>query len=101
MHHKSFTAISRRVRDAAMDAIGANLARSRELTVKDVGGDDIAVMYDGTWHKRGHKSHDGIGTVVSLDTGLSLDFEVLSNFCLACSRHKALPDEERSLASIS
>ncbi|KAH7967702.1 hypothetical protein HPB52_001662 [Rhipicephalus sanguineus] len=29
-----------------MDAIGANLARSRELTVKDVGGDDIAVMYD-------------------------------------------------------
>ncbi|CAN8021772.1 unnamed protein product, partial [Ixodes persulcatus] len=97
MHHKSFTAISRKVCDAAMDAISQNLAKSRQLTKSEVGGDDIAVMYDGTWQKRGHKSHNGIGTVVSLDTELCLDFEVLSNFCVACSRHKALPDEEEEI----
>lgn len=97
MHHKSFTAISQKVCDAAMDAISQNLAKSRQLTKSEVGRDDIAVMYDGTWQKRGHKSHNGIGTVVSLDTGLCLDFEVLSNFCVACSRHKALPDEEEEI----
>ncbi|XP_077517442.1 uncharacterized protein LOC144128181 [Amblyomma americanum] len=94
MHHKSFSAITRKVRDAAMSAVSENLARSRQITHSEAGGDEIAVMYDGTWHKRGHKSHNGIGTVVSLDTGLCLDFEVLSNFCLACSRHKALPNED-------
>ncbi|XP_050027338.3 uncharacterized protein [Dermacentor andersoni] len=94
MHHKSFAAISRKIHDAAMSAVSENLRKLREITKRDAGGDNIAVMYDGTWHKRGHKSHNGIGTVVSLDTGLCLDFEVLSNYCLACSRHRVLPDEE-------
>ncbi|XP_077554044.1 uncharacterized protein LOC144168921 [Haemaphysalis longicornis] len=97
MHHKSFAAISRKVHGAAMSAVSKNLETSRQLTRSEVGEDNVAVMYDGTWQKRGHKSHNGIGTVVSLDTGLCLDFEVLSNFCLACSRHKVLPDEEEEV----
>ncbi|KAG0433602.1 hypothetical protein HPB47_019785 [Ixodes persulcatus] len=51
-------------------------------------------MFDGTWQKRGHKSHKGVGTAVSLDTGLCLDFEVLSNYRLACSRHQDNGNEE-------
>lgn len=90
--HKTFAAISRKAQGAAISAISRNLETSRQLT--KVGGDNIAVMYDGAWQKRCHNTHDGIGTVLSLDSGLCLDFEFLSNFCLACSRHKALPDEE-------
>ena len=42
---------------------------------------DICVIYDGTWHEHGHSSHDGIGVVVDLATGLLLDYQVLSNHC--------------------
>jgi hypothetical protein len=31
---------------------------------------DIAVSYDGTWHKRGHTSKYGIGAVIDVATGL-------------------------------
>ena len=50
---------------------------------------DIAVTYDGTWQKRGHSSHNGVGVVIDLHTGLVLDYEVLSNFCSACAQAKA------------
>ena len=46
---------------------------------------DIAVSYDGTWQKRGFLSHNGVGVVVDLMTGLILDTETLSNFCSACA----------------
>lgn len=50
----------------------------------------------GTWQKRGHKSHNGVGTVVYLDTGLCLDYEVLSNFCLARSVHTDMGKDEET-----
>ncbi|KAH9361694.1 hypothetical protein HPB48_005153 [Haemaphysalis longicornis] len=57
----------------------------------EVGKDNVAVMYDGTWQKRGHKSHNGIGMVV--------DFAWTSpvKLCLACSQHMVLPDEEEEV----
>lgn len=94
MHHKTFIAIGKKVHAAATKAVQENLAKARMITKEKVDGADVAVMYDGTWQKRGHKSHNGIGTAVSVDTGLCLDFEVLSNYCLACSRHQDLGDEE-------
>uniref|UniRef100_A0A1E1X6X9 Putative kolobok-4 hm n=1 Tax=Amblyomma aureolatum TaxID=187763 RepID=A0A1E1X6X9_9ACAR len=94
MHHKTFNAITKKVHAAAMSAVVRNLEKAREVTKNEVGGMDTAVMYDGTWQKRGHKSHNGVGTVVSIDTGLCLDFEVLSNYCHGCSRHKELPSED-------
>ncbi len=45
---------------------------------------DIAVSYDGTWQRRGgggHSSHNGIGVVIEIITGLPIDYVVLSNFC--------------------
>lgn len=94
MHHKSFIAIGKKVHAAAVKAVQENLAKARIITKEKADGADVAVMYDGTWQKRGHKSHNGIGTAVSVDTGLCLDFEVLSNYCLACSRHKDLGTDE-------
>ena len=46
---------------------------------------DIGVTFDGSWQKRGHSSHDGMASVIDIVTGLPIDFEVLSNFCLKCS----------------
>lgn len=45
---------------------------------------DIGVSFDGSWHKRGHSSHNGIAVVIDIITGLPVDYEVLSNFCLKC-----------------
>lgn len=45
---------------------------------------DITVNYDGTWHKRGHTSHIGVGAVIEYHTGLILDAVVWSNQCLGC-----------------
>lgn len=70
MHHKSFAAVSRKVHNAAMSAVSKNLEISRQLTRSEVGGNNVSAMYHGTWQKRGHKSNNGIGTVVPLDTGL-------------------------------
>ncbi|XP_037504717.1 uncharacterized protein LOC119379487 [Rhipicephalus sanguineus] len=94
MHHKTFTGISKKLHGAAMTAVSKNLHQARNITKDAVGGSDVPVMFDGTWQKRGHKSHNGVGTVVSLDTGLCLDFEVLSNYCHACSIHRDLGEDE-------
>ncbi|CAN7988728.1 unnamed protein product [Ixodes hexagonus] len=51
---------------------------------------DITVVYDGTWHKRGHTSHIGVGSVIEYHTvtilrdRLTLYTMVLSNLCLGC-----------------
>ena len=51
----------------------------------------IVVSYDGTWHKRGHSSHYGVGVVIELHTGLVIDTHVVSNHCVKCTR-KPDPD---------
>ena len=57
---------------------------------------DIAVSYDGSWHRRGHSSHNGLGVVIDLLTGLPIDFQVLSNFCHQCC--KAPDKDDRNYA---
>ena len=44
----------------------------------------IIVSYDGTWHKRGHSIHYGVGVVIELYTGLVIDTHVVSNYCAKC-----------------
>ena len=53
---------------------------------------DIAVSFDGTWQKRGHTSHNGIGIAIDLLTGYVVDFEVLSNICVHCERFERAED---------
>ena len=50
----------------------------------DEGVLDIGVSFN-EWQKRGHSSHNGIASVIDLITGLPVDFEVMSNFCMKCS----------------
>ena len=45
---------------------------------------DITVSVDGSWQKRGHKSHNGVVTVIEHHTGLVVDYIALSNYCHQC-----------------
>ena len=40
---------------------------------------DIHVSYDGTWMKRGYKSHIGVGFVIKCNTGFVVEYVILSN----------------------
>ncbi|XP_077561420.1 uncharacterized protein LOC144177720 [Haemaphysalis longicornis] len=97
LHQKTFHNIAKKVHAAATKVVSDNLAEARQVTASQTGQTDIGVMFDGTWQKRGHKSHNGVGTAISLDTGLCLDFEVLSNYCQSCSRHQKLDEQEEEV----
>ena len=56
--------------------------------IEDKGYINVMVSYDGTWHKRGHTSHTGVGMIIDVFTGLVLDYEVLSNFCQHCAARR-------------
>lgn len=46
---------------------------------------DLAVSFDGTWHKRGFTSNYGVGVVIELHTGLVIDYCVLSKYSHTCA----------------
>jgi hypothetical protein len=46
---------------------------------------DICVSCDGTWHKRGYSSLNGVFSVISTVSGKVLDVEVMSRYCKGCS----------------
>lgn len=45
---------------------------------------DIAVSFDGSWHRRGHKSLYGFAAVIEFETGHVIDYVVLSKYCYQC-----------------
>ncbi|KAH7948238.1 hypothetical protein HPB52_019696 [Rhipicephalus sanguineus] len=51
VHHKTFTAIGKKVHTAAMKAAAENLARARELTAAEAGSTNVAVMDGASSHK--------------------------------------------------
>ena len=65
-----------------------DLAREKDPSIGPDDIVDVAVSYDGTWHKRGHTSNHGVGVVISVDTGEVLDREVLSKVCKQCNARK-------------
>ena len=73
--------------DISKKSVKAIFNAYSELGVEpdDEGVLDIGVSFDGSWQKRGHSSHNGIASVIDLITGLPVDYEVLSNFCMKCS----------------
>ncbi|XP_012943225.1 uncharacterized protein LOC106013056 [Aplysia californica] len=52
------------------------------------------ISFDGTWHKRGHSSHFGVGVVIDCKTGFVLDYQVLSNYCHGCEVGLKSGDEQ-------
>lgn len=91
LHHKTFQKhlkeTFRKPEATALEKFYADSATAVIKTYKEMDPSfckDITVVYDGTWHKRGHTSHIGVGSVIDFFTGLILDAVVLSNHCLGC-----------------
>ncbi|MEG7523809.1 MAG: hypothetical protein M3H12_12015, partial [Chromatiales bacterium] len=95
LHHKSFSRHVKAVTAANMTVVcslfddAANtvrqMYRERDTSVSDDSIIDLTVTFDGSWMKRGHNSLYGIGCVVDVETGLVLDFAVLSLYCQRCA----------------
>ncbi|KAL8607716.1 hypothetical protein ACOMHN_039389 [Nucella lapillus] len=91
MHQKTFSRHQKKIQDACETAAAEQLQSVAELVrsvYPSMDSDDvldITVSYDGTWQKRGFTSHHGIGVAIETQTGLVIDFEVLSNYCHSCS----------------
>lgn len=59
--------------------------KETDCTISDDSVIDIGVSFDGSWHKRGHTSNYGVGCVIELQTGLVINYCVLSKYCQVCA----------------
>ena len=92
MHVKTYQRHHRSLQQACQSVADANMNTAAEV-IRGVYGDlmdddgiiDMTVNYDGTWQKRGFTSHHGVGVAIEVQTGLVVDYEVLSNYCHACA----------------
>ena len=81
------------VKQLASDSMVNNAMEVREQNANDAG--ECGVSIDGTWQKRGHASHNGIVTVISLDSKKCLDVEVMSDKCTQCQKWKKKESDPR------
>ncbi|KAM7295709.1 uncharacterized protein ISCGN_020982 [Ixodes scapularis] len=103
LHHKTYqdhlkNTVSKSAA-ATAEKIYTESAAAVKSTYREMNPDftkDVAVVYDGTWLKRGYSSHVGVGSVIEYDTGLILDAEVLSNLCHGCQTGPKLGEERYS-----
>ena len=57
-----------------------------EVIKKQDENQDTMVSVDGLWQHRGHCSHNGIVSALSVVTGKVSDFEVMSKYCKECAQ---------------
>lgn len=62
--------------------------------VKCTVGEEIGVSYDGSWQRRGYSSLNGVGTIISVDTGKILDTTILSRYCKTCAVNENMKTEK-------
>lgn len=81
------------VKQLASDSMVNNALKVRDEHANDNG--ECGISIDGTWQKRGHTSHNGVVTVISLDSKKCLDAEVLSDRCQQCQKWKQRINDPR------
>ena len=57
---------------------------------KTIGIVNTAVSCDGSWHRRGHSSLDGVVTVISMKNGKASDVGGMSRVCKGCTLNEGL-----------
>ena len=72
------------VKQLANDSMMNTAMNVREACANDKG--ECGISLDGTWQRRGHVSHNGVVTAISLQTKKCLDVEILSDKCKACQK---------------
>ncbi|GFV28087.1 hypothetical protein TNCV_3851261 [Trichonephila clavipes] len=73
-------------------------AAVHEAVIANDNNSNIAVAVDGTWHKRGYSSLNGVVCATSVENGKVIDFEALTKYCSSCAR--GLQPTERALLII-
>ncbi|GFU94958.1 uncharacterized protein TNCV_332941 [Trichonephila clavipes] len=58
-----------------------------EAVIANDNNSNIAVAVDGTWHKRGYFSLNGV--VCAIENGKVIDFEALTKYCSSCKGKKS------------
>ena len=81
------------VKQLASDSMVSNAMDVREQNANDAG--ECGVSIDGTWQKRGHASHNGVVTVILLDSKRCLDVEVMSDKCSQCLKWSKKTNDPR------
>ena len=90
LHRKTYAKKEKKIIDTLV-GVTDNILEQSAILVKEnyeVPLDDlcnVTVSFDGSWHKRGHTSLYGIAAVIEVNTGLILDYTVLSKYCHMCS----------------
>ena len=80
------------VKQLANDSMNNSAMEVKERSGSDEG--HCGISLDGSWQKRGHASHNGVVTAISLDTKKCLDVEVLSDKCQHSTVSKVAEEEE-------
>lgn len=95
LHHKSYSNINKLLHSSITDITKQNNLHTAHAIIRKAYAEvnpavlsddviDIGVSFDGSWHKRGHTSHYGVGFAIDNLTGLIVDYEVLSKYCAEC-----------------
>ncbi|GFW76803.1 uncharacterized protein TNCV_59011 [Trichonephila clavipes] len=61
---------------------------------------NIAVAGDGTWHKRGYSSLNGVGCATCVENGMGIDFEALTKYCSSLKKVFSGSHRERLIEKV-
>ncbi|GFW94691.1 uncharacterized protein TNCV_4247311 [Trichonephila clavipes] len=74
-HNSLFLNVLKTISEDSMNAA------VHEAVIANDNNSNIAVAVDGTWHKRGYSSLNGVVCATSVENGKVIDFEALTKYC--------------------
>ncbi|GFU21304.1 uncharacterized protein TNCV_1475871 [Trichonephila clavipes] len=81
-HNSLFLNVLKTISEDSMNAA------VHEAVIANDNNSNIAVAVDGTWHKRGYSSLNGVVCATSVENGKVIDFEALTKYCSTCKGKK-------------
>ncbi|GFW79736.1 uncharacterized protein TNCV_4361621 [Trichonephila clavipes] len=81
-HNSLFLNVLKTISEDSMNAA------VHEAVIANENNSNIAVAVDGTWHKRGYSSLNGVVCATSVENGKVTDFEALAKYCSSCKGKK-------------
>ncbi|GFV31134.1 uncharacterized protein TNCV_4314591 [Trichonephila clavipes] len=83
-HNSLFLNVLKTISEDSMNAA------VHEAVIANDNNSNIAVALDGTWHKRGYSSLNGVVCATSVENGKVIDFEALTKYCSSCKEVEKL-----------
>ena len=87
MNQKSYDSLFEKLLLATKTVATNSMSQAASNVIENQEGNcNTVVSVDGSWQRRGHSSHNGIVTAISVITGKALDIEILTNYCKGCAQ---------------